>query len=1062
MGRTNATLAGVGQQIRELYKELGHSVAVEDPAWARLDNEMQRYELWARNLGLYTAGHSSLDYRFRDAQLLFDHTLDLLGDLTRVLSQLLKVVTKDMSRGEDISEDSEEEDISSYQDKPLFEVFTISTGATIDKLYRLAFKIRNPAMRLGSSKALGYREVDRETGVDLMKQFAQLDERYIQDLFHSYNASHTDDHYLIPRLAKANTRRRQQFRYWKKRRDALERLSTADAVDEDGDKRPEQAMGERQNLLVPGMEPIVMAPSQPSTATWLDVEKVRLEDDMSVISTVSFLYANNDEDKDSVSLPAPPKLGPEMKEFECPYCFTICPRKLVNKKNWEAHILRDLRPYICTFDHCKTPDQPYDSISDWINHEALNHGMKDPNGNSHQIAPTGHDTSRNCPFCLVSAASPFHVASHLHRIASFALPRSNSDDDAGDGSNLSDQAGLRSQESQLSGVMFSDESGHENDLSSNDPEHVSSFSLEDLKQISPVNDAELSNVYSFLDALDEKSRPRSRSDGARPVRPEGKSSQYDSDSAHEARDSPAAAPRLIGDATATPGLPIGGLDGTGLLASQEEAADKPAAVTPDLTTIADKDTVDEPQGDATGGVGGAVPTTIEWTAGGNEVYVTGSFVNWEEKVRLHKSDNNPDILSTKLSLRPGIHHLKFIVDGEMRVSPNLPAAVDHTNVVVNYIESSVDNVSQSRRDGGKAVEPGVYPAQVLPEEVYEGEVEAAVDGERSATYGAMADALALRDALSSQRINTKTLIRILPHLTNTEILDLREEYKNHVKIHGKGVNLAKHIRLKLGNSALGKVCYATALGRWESEAFWANCYYQSGSSSHELLIETLFGRGNGEMREIKASFKDSRYADSLEKCIKAELRDDKFRTAVLLALEESRQSERDSVDPELVHRDVQDLRSALVSRNGGETAMIHIIVRRSDSHLREVLRAYKKNFQQDFAREMLQKLQNLIGETLAHILNGAINRPMRDALLLHQALRASRSGAERPELLISRLVRLHWEPHYLENVKNQFCRNGKRLEEAIAEEILPSSGGSDWGEFCIQLAQSSKRFAGTD
>ncbi|KAL3453955.1 hypothetical protein BJX65DRAFT_80664 [Aspergillus insuetus] len=329
-------------------------------------------------------------------------------------------------------------------------------------------------------------------------------------------------------------------------------------------------------------------------------------------------------------------------------------------------------------------------------------------------------------------------------------------------------------------------------------------------------------------------------------------------------------------------------------------------------------------------------------------------------------------------------------------------------------------------------------------------------------YDAAEDALALRDALSHTRnIDTKALTQILPHLTSDEMLDLRKEYKNHVKISGKGVNLAKHIRVKLGNGSLGKVCYATALGRWESEAFWANCYYQSGSSRRELLIESLFGRSNGEMREIKESFKDSRYTNSLEKCMKAELKADKFRTAVLLALEESRQSERDPIDPDLVHRDVQALHAALVSRNGGETAMIYIIVRRSDSHLREVLRAYEKIYQRNFAREMIQKSQNLVGETLAHILNGAINRPMRDALLLHQALHESRSGKERSELLISRLVRLHWEPRHLENVKSEYRRRyGARLEEAIAEEILPTTGGSEWGEFCIQLAQSSKTLAG--
>jgi hypothetical protein len=228
-------------------------------------------------------------------------------------------------------------------------------------------------------------------------------------------------------------------------------------------------------------------------------------------------------------------------------------------------------------------------------------------------------------------------------------------------------------------------------------------------------------------------------------------------------------------------------------------------------------------------------------------------------------------------------------------------------------------------------------------------------------YDPEPDAMAIQEALSHTRsIDSKALTRVLPHLTSEEVLDLRGEYKKHVKLHGKGINLAKHIRLKLGNSTFGKVCYATALGRWESEAFWANCYYQSSTSRRELLIESLFGRSNSEIRAIKECFRDSRYLDSLEKCMKAELKADKFRTAVLLALEETRQSERERLDVELVERDVHELHKALVSRHGGETAMIYIIVRRSDSHLREVLRMYEKIYGRNFARAMIAKSQNLV------------------------------------------------------------------------------------------------------
>jgi hypothetical protein len=67
---------------------------------------------------------------------------------------------------------------------------------------------------------------------------------------------------------------------------------------------------------------------------------------------------------------------------------------------------------------------------------------------------------------------------------------------------------------------------------------------------------------------------------------------------------------------------------------------------------------------------------------------------------------------------------------------------------------------------------------------------------------------------------------------------------------------------------LGKACYATALGRWESEAYWANSWYQGGASRRELLIESLMGRSNSDIREIKNCFKDKKYNDDLEKCIR--------------------------------------------------------------------------------------------------------------------------------------------------------------------------------------------------
>lgn len=40
----------------------------------------------------------------------------------------------------------------------------------------------------------------------------------------------------------------------------------------------------------------------------------------------------------------------------------------------------------------------------------------------------------------------------------------------------------------------------------------------------------------------------------------------------------------------------------------------------------------------------------------------------------------------RVNLPRGTHHLKFVVDGEMVTSQDLPSAPDINNVVVNYID----------------------------------------------------------------------------------------------------------------------------------------------------------------------------------------------------------------------------------------------------------------------------------------------------------------------------------------------------------------------------------------
>lgn len=99
-------------------------------------------------------------------------------------------------------------------------------------------------------------------------------------------------------------------------------------------------------------------------------------------------------------------------------------------------------------------------------------------------------------------------------------------------------------------------------------------------------------------------------------------------------------PLPIGDATATPGSPIIGPEDShiGFVSGDrslgKQASQDNAGIT--NTAIDDEETLDELEPYTPSGVGRAVPTCIEWNGPGEKVYVTGTFVNWEKKYRLHR------------------------------------------------------------------------------------------------------------------------------------------------------------------------------------------------------------------------------------------------------------------------------------------------------------------------------------------------------------------------------------------------------------------------------------------
>lgn len=78
---------------------------------------------------------------------------------------------------------------------------------------------------------------------------------------------------------------------------------------------------------------------------------------------------------------------------------------------------------------------------------------------------------------------------------------------------------------------------------------------------------------------------------------------------------------------------------------------------------------------------------ITWNYGGKEVFIVGTFTNWEYMIKMHKKlINQVPVFEISMYVKEGIYHYYFVVDGKVRFSPDQPSAIHDNQKIVNYVE----------------------------------------------------------------------------------------------------------------------------------------------------------------------------------------------------------------------------------------------------------------------------------------------------------------------------------------------------------------------------------------
>lgn len=355
----------------------------------RLISEEQRFRLWAHGLGLHNVGHSSLDYRVRDAVAVKSRLADILAELKEHLENLVSVHRGERQPFETTAIAADRDDGASDCDSDARSTATISTSPplssdeeslyevtfrmesiaeALDALYSLATKIRHPRNR--PQRAVD--ELYKHVPADVRKAFIlEREEASIAMICHvqrqqlleglqngdlkASGTSHDEileqyaspSRWLIRRAGIANARRKQQFVYWKEHAERINRGPAVNATHPGLDERQYNDASATDNnqsaQTQPGQGGHIpmqlgsgdnLSRSLATSATRLDETFVKLRDLNSVISHQSRVSTVMNLRGERLEWPSPPIQPAGNQFFICPYCKIICPRKYLAKEAW--------------------------------------------------------------------------------------------------------------------------------------------------------------------------------------------------------------------------------------------------------------------------------------------------------------------------------------------------------------------------------------------------------------------------------------------------------------------------------------------------------------------------------------------------------------------------------------------------------------------------------------------------------------------------------------------------------------------------------------------------------
>lgn len=284
---------------------------------------------------------------------------------------------------------------------------------------------------------------------------------------------------------------------------------------------------------------------------------------------------------------------------------------------------------------------------------------------------------------------------------------------------------------------------------------------------------------------------------------------------------------------------------------------------------------------------------------------------------------------------------------------------------------------------------------------------------------------ALRKAMKGFGTDEKSLIRELSDKDPFQIHAINEAYqRNHRR------NLVADLKSETsGWFEYGLVMLAR--GPLLADVHLLHDALSGPGTKERALNDVLLGRSNADINAIKAA-----YHHTFKRDLVAAVKDDlsmKTERHFEMVLSARRAEDSAPVIKPDVDRDVDALYAATEGKLGtDEMRVCSILSARNDSQIRAIAHEYRLRYARDLETVIRKEFSGHMEDALLFQLRRGVDRYMHQAMLLEDAM----AGAGTKDyLLVSRVVRSHWDRANMANVKGAFeKRYGKSLSRRIKGE----------------------------